>query len=83
MSARTTPRNSSATPPLPCSTGIAMKTRKMLAARINHFTCCRSSPRLRRNRTISDAIDAATSTKNTSASHSRAASKNGISGSIV
>jgi len=70
-------------PPLPCSTGITMKTRKMLAARISHFTCCRSSPRLRRNRTISEAIDAVTSTKNTSASHSRAASKNGIRGRIV
>ena len=70
-------------PPLPCSTGITMKTRKMLAARISHFTCCRSSPRLRRNRTIRDAIDAATSTKNARAKTSRATSKSGISGRIV
>ena len=70
--ARTTPRKASAGPPLPCSTGITRKTRKMLAARISHFTCCRSSPWLRRNRTISEAIEEATTTKNANASTTRA-----------
>ncbi|MEO8425191.1 MAG: hypothetical protein ABI595_14940, partial [Actinomycetota bacterium] len=55
ISARTIPSTSSERPPLPCSAGINRKTKLMLPARISHFTCCRSYPWLRQNRTISDA----------------------------
>ena len=54
-----------------------------MAARINHFTCCRSSPWLLRNRTTNDAMQAATTTMNATANTCRATSKSGIKERIV
>ena len=61
--------------PLPCSTGRAMKATSAAAAKISHFSCCRSSLPPRRYRTKRDATLSAAQRITKSAANSRPTSK--------